>query len=204
MTTYRPKMIVLVFSTLVLAFAPRVQIASSADAADPFPSRSVALRVKVLGQDYCAPTQGGSPKLRFILLFQFLNITKEAVVFNHIGIDDAAYVGRSIHSLQKGQYEPGSRLPDSLGMISGSPGWGDNNTSVNSGGILEVTAKNIWLRLSTVPGESELGVSPGKHFLQVFAGAVVSDNSHHEASTLLISDPIPFVVGRNPKLGACN
>jgi hypothetical protein len=169
----------------------------------PFPSGRLQLGVQVLSQKYCAYGSEGLPTLRFKLSFQFKNLTGGQLTFNHVAVGDAVYIGKSVRNIHAGKYEPGSRLPDTVG-ISPSKKWQPDGRAVAPGGTLEIRTTNIWISLATNKKQRELGASPGRHFLRVFGEAEISDKSHGPATVILSSVPAPFVVDPNPKVQSCD
>ena len=176
---------------------------SAQSTGDRFPSDRLRLGVQVLDRKYCKTGNEGLPTLRFTLLFQFKNITSGSLTFNHVGTGDAIYVGKSVKDIYTGKYEPGSQLPDSLGH-SLAKGWQADGRTVASGKALEIRTKNVWISLAMNKEQRELGASPGRHFLQVFGTAEISDDTHGPATVLLSSVPASFVVDSSPKFEGCD
>jgi hypothetical protein len=178
-------------------------VLSAQPAEKPFPSGRLQLGVQVLSQKYCAYGSAGLPTLRFTLSFQFKNLADGPLTFNHVVAGDGVYVGKSVRNMHAGKYEPGSRLPDTVGL-SPSKGWQADGRTVASGGTLEITNTSTWIDLATDKKQRELGASPGRHFLQVFGAAEISDESHGPATVMLSSVPTPFVIDPHPKVEVCD
>ena len=168
-----------------------------------FPSGALQLGVQVLSKKYCAYGSEGLPTLRFTLSFQFKNLTGGPLNFNHVAAGDAVYIGKSVRNIHAGKYEPGSQLPDTVG-ITPSKEWQADGRTVPPGGTLEIRTTSIWISLATNRKQRELGASPGRHFLQAFGAAEISDESHGPAKVMLSSVHTPFVVDPHPKLERCD
>jgi hypothetical protein len=186
---------------LLLSATSRIGAAQPPTEVD-FPSGKVQLVPKVVSQEYCESESGEPPKLKFVLSAQFKNVSDTPIVFNRIGIGDGVYVGKSIGDMKAGKYEGGSRVPDAIG-ISSSTSWAEDRRVLAAGTSLEITTRNIWIRLSMHRRRSQLGASPGVHYLQIFAEVEVSDESHSPRTLLLSSVPTRFVVDRHAKFGTC-
>ena len=169
----------------------------------PFPSGRLQLGAQVLSQKYCAHGNRGLPTLTFTLSFQYKNLTDRPLIFNRVAAGDAVYIGKSVRDIHAGRYEPGSRLPDTVG-ISRSKEWQTDGRTVAPGETLEIRTTNIWIRLATNKKQREMGTSPGRHFLQVFGEAEISDESHGPATVMLSSLPTPFVVDPKAKVEGCD
>jgi hypothetical protein len=176
---------------------------SSQRSEKPLPTGKLSLRVQVLSQNYCEHGGEGLPTLRFTLLFQFKNLTDRPLTLNHVAADDAIYIGKSARDIHAGKYEPGSRLPDTVGLAQ-SKGWQTDGSTISPGGTLELRNTNIRIDLATDEKQRKLGASPGAHFLQVFGEAEIADESHGPLMVILSSEPTHFVVDPKPKFGECD
>lgn len=201
--SHRRFSVVTLLSPLVVCVAGLWVASSPVLGKKSFPNDSIQLETKVSGQKYCASEVGGLPKLTFTLSLQFRNLLGTPLMMDHVGIDDAVYIGKTIRDLHTRRYEPGSRLPDTVG-ISHSMGWKADGRKVGPRGTFEVSSSDIWVLVATDSKQNQMGVSSGRHFLQIFAEVEISDESHGPSTMILSSLPAPFVVDTDPKIESCH
>jgi hypothetical protein len=170
-----------------------------------FPSNTIRLTVKVQNQKYCSHGLGlvDLPMLRFELVLRFENISDSAIVLNGIRVGDSIFVGKSIRDLRAQKYEPGSKMPESMEPQPTAKSLIDVTTVLPRKAV-EIRTANSWVLVALDKSQRRLGVSPGKHFLQVFAGVDLSNDSHGPATLIRSSLPAQFVVERNPKIENCD
>jgi hypothetical protein len=175
--------------------------------ATAFSSDGIELTAKVLRQSYCRVGTGGLPMLKFTLSLQFKNLKNSPINLNNINVADSVLVAKSAHNLRTGRYEPGSRIVDRITDSHGSAASSDTpavSQTIDPGGALEIETTKIWIRVVADKSQRELGVSSGKHYMQLHAEVQVSNGSAASASVILVSQPTSFLVDGKPTFGVCN
>jgi hypothetical protein len=167
-------------------------------------TKKVQIRVRVAGSKYCLFGGAGLTKLQLNLSLDFQNLTGAPVKVNRVAISGAVFVGKSEQDIAAEKYEPGSRMPESLGTQDKAD-WQDVERTVLPGQSIHITNVDIWMRVAsgTEKNQAALGLSSGRHFLQIPVALEASDSSHDSLTMTLSSVPAPFRVEVEQEIEGC-
>jgi hypothetical protein len=154
----------------------------------------IQIRANVVGEQYCFFGGEALARLQLNLSLEFRNLSGAQVKIDRVAIPGAVFVAKSSRDMIAKRYEPGSRMPETLGFADTAK-WHVIGRTVRHGQSFKITTSEIWMRVAgDGQRQSALGVLPGLHFFEIPVTLDLSDGSEDTVTMTLWSIPAPFRV----------